>query len=232
MPKSNVPVVSVTVPSALNSICASSFARRCRYFQKVADAEAAQLAAFAAFALAGGKALDVGEFERLLGQLREVAAVIGHVGRGLVRQLFRPDLIALAQREPIDAHLGCGRVDHPLHEVVALGPAGAAIRAGLRGIGENALGRHFDQRRPVHALHVFHDVDRAGKRPHRRKKRAHVGEALDADGEEGAVLIKREFGGDAMVAAVTVGEKASRAVVGPLHRPAQSARRVQYADVF
>ena len=112
--------------------------RRRGDFEEIADAEPAQLAALAAFALALGKALAVGKLERLLGQRREIAAVVGAAGCGLVRQVARRDLIALAQRHAIDAHLDGGGVDQPLHVVVAFGPAGAAIGGDVRGVGEHA----------------------------------------------------------------------------------------------
>ena len=132
MPKSIVPVVSVTVPSALKVMPANSFAGARGDFKVGADAEPAQPAALAALALAAGEALAVGKFERLLGQRGEVADVEGRSRRGLERQLLRADLVAPAQRHRIDAHFGCGRVDQPLHIIVALGPAGAAIGGDLR----------------------------------------------------------------------------------------------------
>ena len=52
MPKSSVPVMSVTVPSALKRDVAHFLRRRRGDFEKVADAEPAQLAALAALALA------------------------------------------------------------------------------------------------------------------------------------------------------------------------------------
>ncbi len=133
--------------------------RRRRDFEKIADAEAAQLAALAAFALSAREVFAVGEFEGLLGQRREVAAVVGSAGRGFVRQVARADLITLAQRNAVDPHLGRGRVDQPFHIIIAFRPAGAAIGGDVRGVGEHALARDFDQRRAVHALHVFHGVD-------------------------------------------------------------------------
>ena len=62
---------------AIESDVGQFLRRRRGDFQKVADTEPAQLAALAALALAPGKALAVGEVERLLGQRGEIAAVIG-----------------------------------------------------------------------------------------------------------------------------------------------------------
>ena len=46
--------------------------------------------------------------------------------------------LRLRKVDPVDAHLVGGAVDQPLHEVVGLGPAGAAIGAHQRGVGEHA----------------------------------------------------------------------------------------------
>ena len=62
-------------------------------FEIAADADAAQLAALLALALALGEALPVGSLQRLLEDRREVAAVIGRAGGGLVGNLALADLV-------------------------------------------------------------------------------------------------------------------------------------------
>ena len=86
MPKSSVPVVSVTVPSALNDDAGGFLGRPRGDFKIIADAEPAQLAALAALAFAARETFAVGKFKRLLGQRGEVAAVISRGGRRLIRK--------------------------------------------------------------------------------------------------------------------------------------------------
>ena len=43
---------------------------------------------------------------------------------------------------------------------------------------------------------------------------------------------ERQLADELVIAAVTVGEKAARAFVGPFHRPAERAGAVQHADIF
>ena len=168
----------------LEADAAHFLARRRGDFEKAADAEPAHLAALAALALAAREALDVGGLERLLEHGGEIAAVIVAAGGRLARDLARPDLVAPAQLEPIDAHLGGGGIDQPLHVVVALGPAGAAIGGDVRGVGEHAFGRDFDQGRAVDALHVLDGVERRRHRRDGGEKGAHIAEAGEAYGEE------------------------------------------------
>ena len=107
-------------------------------FEIGADRDAAQLAALAAFLLALGKVGVVGNLQRLVEHALEIAAVIGDAGGGRERHLRGLDEIALAQGQPVDAHLVGGAVDQPLHEIIGLGPAGAAIGAHQRGVGQHA----------------------------------------------------------------------------------------------
>src|SRR5215813_2792761 len=130
--------------------------------EKVSDAEPAHLSAFAALAFAAREALHVRHFERVLEQARKIAAVVMAAGSRLDWNLARLDLVAPAQLKPIDAYLGVGRVDQPLHVIIALGPAGAAVGGDVRRVGEYALGRDLDQWRAVDVLHILDDVDRRG----------------------------------------------------------------------
>src|SRR5215467_8474019 len=118
MPKSSVPVVNVTVPSALKLMAASSF---------TGGAQPAQLAALAALALAARETFVVGELKRVFGQGNEIAAVVIGGRRHLPRQFLRPNLITPPQCDAIDAHFASGSVDQSLHVIVALRPPGAAI---------------------------------------------------------------------------------------------------------
>ena len=135
--------------------------RRPGHFEIVADAAAAQQAAPAAFLLAGGKPVPVGLRQRLIEHGGELAAVIGRAVRRLVRHRVFGDVVAAAQLDLVDAHLGGGGVDQPLHVVIALGAAGAAIGADRRRVGDDDPGRDLDQRRLVDADRV---LDRVGGR--------------------------------------------------------------------
>ena len=70
---------------------------------------------------------------------REVAAVVGRARRRVFRASLRRDMVAAAQLDAVDAHLGGGGVDQPLHVVVALRPPGAAIGADRRRVGDTQL---------------------------------------------------------------------------------------------
>ena len=72
-------------------------------FEIAADADAAQLAALLALALALVEALPVGGLERLLQDRREVAAVIGGAGGGLARDLALADLVLAAKLDAVEA---------------------------------------------------------------------------------------------------------------------------------
>ncbi len=178
------------------------------------------------------KAFPIRELERVLEDGREVAAVIGLLGRRGVGDLLRLELVAPAQLQPVDPHLAGGVVDQPLHEVVALGPAGAAVGGHEARVGEHALGRDLDQRRAVDADHVLDRIERRRQRRHRAEIGAHVAGAGEPQREEAAVGVERELGDLLVVAAVAVGEEARRALVGPFDRPPEQARAVQHRDVF
>ena len=102
----------------------------------------------------------------------------------------------------------------------------------MRGVGEHALGRDLDQRRAVDADHVLHRIDGRRQRRHRAEIGAEIAGAGQAHREEVAVRVERELGDLLVVAAVAVGEKARRTLVGPFDRTPEQARRVQQADIF
>ncbi len=72
-------------------------AGRAGQFEIIADAAAAQPAACPALRLAPGKAVPVGERQRLVQQVGKIAAVIGRAVRALVRHRLRRDVVAPAQ---------------------------------------------------------------------------------------------------------------------------------------
>ena len=101
-----------------------------------------------------GKPVPIGQRQRLVQQVGEIAAVIGRAVRRLVRHRLGRDVVAPAQFDPVDAHLARRGIDQPLHVVIRLGPPGAAIGPDRGRVGEHAFGVHLDQRRLVDAERV------------------------------------------------------------------------------
>ena len=130
MPKSSVPVTSVTVPSALKLMSASSFDGGAVTSRKLPMPRPRSLPRLRLSRLRRAKPLLSASSNACFGQRGEVAAVVGHVGRGLVAAVPAAGFdCAGASASAIDAHFGRRGVDQPLHVIIALGPAGAAIGA-------------------------------------------------------------------------------------------------------
>ena len=141
----------------------------------------------------------------------EFAGVVDLAGRGLVRHRLRPDEILPPQRVRRDADLARGGIDQPLDHIGRFGPAGAAIGIDRHGVG---VGR-------AHADEAGRDIVDAGR--HRRAEignvrrvgrqiRAHVGDGIDVEREEFALVVKRQLRGRDVVAALRVAEKMLGAV--------------------
>jgi hypothetical protein len=168
----------------------------------------------------------------LLKYAKKIAAVIRHVGGGLERQVAFPNDVAFAQVKAIDAELARREVQRALDVIVAFGPARAAIGGDKIRIGEYAFGRHFDQRCAVDAGDILHLVAGRQQRAELGEIPAHIAIAGQAHREDVRVLVERNLDHHVLRAAVMIGNKAARALVGPFHRPAESARAVQDADIF
>src|SRR5690606_34807044 len=115
-------------------------------FQEGGQAAAAQPAAGAGFGLARGEAVPVGQRQRLVHDRLEAAAVVGLAHRVAVGHLLGADHVAPAQLGAVDAGLRGGRVHQPLDDVDVLGPAGAAVGAGGRAVGEHGAQVEVDDR--------------------------------------------------------------------------------------
>ena len=115
------------------------------------DGAAAQLAPPLALFAPRGKAVPVGEPEAYIHQLLELAAVVGVMGRRVIRQRFRLDQIAPAQLDPIDASDLRGALDQAFDQIDRLRPPSAAIDRGRRGIGEHGVGFDVDRLHVVEA---------------------------------------------------------------------------------
>ena len=219
-------------PFVLEADRARFLVRRRGALEVAADAEAAQLAALPRLFFSFWKARPVARFQGALQHLGELSGVIHLPRGGLVGHLVGPHVVAPAQLDAVDAELGRRLVDEALHVIVRLGPAGAAVSRHRRGVGEHELRRHVQQRRAVDAHRVLHRV--VGR--HHRRRGADVGAEVavagDAQREEAPVRVEGELGGHLVVAPLLVGDEASRALVGPLHRAPQRPRRVREAHVL
>ncbi len=146
------------------------------------------------------------------------------MGRRGVGQLRRRDQVAAANFRAVHADLPRGVLDQPLHEVGGLRAAGAAVRAGDRGVGEHAL------RHQVHGLDVVglrHEADRerAGGKRGVDEPCAHLEQRLRAQRQDLAAVVEREFAVVDHLAAVGVVHHALGARGDPLHRAAELLRR-------
>ena len=178
------------------------------------------------------EAVPIGQRQRLVQQVGEIAAVIGRAVRRLVRHRPRARMWLLpAQFDPVDADLARGRIDQPLHVVIGLGPSGAAIGPDRRRVGEHAFGVHLDQRRLVDAQACC-AARCASTGPERRRSRRDC--RIRSAAPPGNCRPRRAPArrSSACVAAMRVGDKAAGAVVGPFDRAAELARRVQDAVIF
>ena len=206
--------------------------RRGGAFQEVADADAAQNAAPRRFRPACRKAIEIAFGQRLVEQRTEFAAIIDAARSRLVWHCRGRDVVQPAQLKRVAAEFARGGFDQPLHEVVALGPPGAAIGADRRRVGQHALRVHLDQRRGVVALDVLQEVAGAHQRRHGGQVGAHIGEARQPHRQESAIGIQRQLRDRLMVAAVLVREEAAGPLIGPFHRPAQCAGGMQQRRIF
>ena len=189
----------------------------------VAHGAAAQLAVLLGGFLARRIALPVACLDALVEQTHEFAAVVGPQRRCRVRQLVRRDEIAASDLRRVHAGLACGMLDQSFHEVGGLGPAGAAVGAALRRVGEQTL-RHDVQGLDVVGL--GHEADRHGAGGQRGPDEigADLEQHAGAKRKNLAVVVECELAVIDHLAAVVVVEHALAAGGGPLHRAAEFAR--------
>ena len=117
--------------------------------------------------------VPVGEPERAVHRLRIVAAVVSEAERRPVGHRGRRDQVAPAQLHRIEAVLPRREIDQPFHRQHRLGPPGAAIGRGRRGVRHHrpradVRGREIvDGRRELGRFGNWHEADRIA---------AHVGD--------------------------------------------------------
>ena len=187
---------------------------------EAADADAHELAAFALLGLLLAQAGVVDHVHRLLERGRVVARVVRPAGRRLVRELLGLDEVLHPELGRVLADLVGEDVDHPLDGVDRLGhPERAAVGdAAGRLVGVDAV--DFDERvREV--VRAGDDVEQAGRELRRVGRGvgvAVVGDRLDLERGDLAVLGRAQLGVDVVVAGERVGLEVLRAVLDPLDR--------------
>ena len=169
---------------------------------------------------------EIGELERHVHGLLELAAVIGEREPGLERHRLRRDVVLAPQLRGIDAELVGGKIDQPLDHVRGLRTAISAIGSHRACVGEHGgdVGEHGGR-----AVHAGERADIAGERRHAGLQiGADRGNRLHAHAEERAVLVQRKLRLGDVVARLRVAKERFGARRGPFHRPAHTFRREQH----
>ena len=170
---------------------------------------------------------------RLLERGRVVARVVRPAGRGLVRELLGLDEVLHPELGRILADLVGQDVDHPLDGVDRLGhPERAAVGdAAGRLVGVDAIDLDERVREVVRA---GDDVEQAGRelgRVGRGVGVAVVGDGLDLEAGDLAVLGRAHLGVDVVIAGERIRLEVLRAVLDPLDRLAGQERGGDGQDV-
>ena len=179
------------------------------------QADAAAAPARLRFRPAAREAGVVGERERRLQGLGVVARIVfegdlGGVGEGVGR-----DQVAAPELGRVDAHLAGGDIDDALHHEGRFRAPGAAHRVDRRGVGVDRLDLAVDVLGGVLALQQGAVEVGRHRRGEGREVGAHVGDGLDPEAEELAVLVECELGMGGVVAPMGVGDEGLGAVGGP-----------------
>ncbi len=188
--------------------------------------------AFARFGRARFEPRPVRECHALVHHRFEVPRVVGLAHRVPVRHLRGPHHVAPAQLHRVHADLPRGGVHQPLDGVDRLGPAGSAVRAGRRRVGEHAFDVHLDGVNVVHAgghPRPDHELDDGARR---RRVSAEVGERMHAQGEDPAVLVQRQRRLAREIAAMRGRQEFLHPLGGPLHGPLQVPCAIRGEDVL
>ena len=111
-------------------------------FQVLPDPAPAQFAPRPALRPPACKTVPIRRGQCAVEHRREIAAVIFHRRRRLVRHHAGENMVAPTQLDGIDVGLMRRHLDQPLHVIVALGPPGPAIGTDRRGVGHHALHMH------------------------------------------------------------------------------------------
>ena len=170
------------------------------------------------------KPSPIGELQAFVHHMSEVAAVIGDAGLNLVRHGGSRNEIAPPDLDDIDADDLGRAVEQLLDQKGRFRPPGAAIGRERNGVGEDGMRDGMHRRNLIDAGRQAY---RKQRHHHRRAEymRAHGVQRADAQAENLALVVEREFAGDDLIAAVRIAEKRLRARRHPFHRPAADAAR-------
>ena len=202
------PHSSVAVPPRSKRISAASkppAAARSIVFEKPKPRSRPRARRFGAARLEPG---EIGEFERQVHVLGELAAIVGEDQPGLERHRLGRDRVAAAQFDRVDAEFGGRLVDHALDDIGEFGPAVAAI--GPHRVGVREHGRHLGVHRrravdPGQGAEIHHEHVRVLLRVG-----ADRGDRARAEGEEIPVAVERQLGLGDMVARLRVATETPR----------------------
>jgi hypothetical protein len=169
-------------------------------------------------------AAPVGEFQTFVHDMHEIAAVIGDTGADLVRHGVRRNEIAPPDLDRINADGESRAIHQLLDQKSRLRPAGAAIGRGRNGVGEHRARDRMHSGNLIDAGCETHGV----KRHHHRRgedMRTHGVQRIDAQPENLAALVQRQFAGHNLIAALGVAEQRLRTRRHPFDRTAADAAR-------
>ena len=141
------------------------------------------------------------------------------------------DPVLLAQLHRVAAKLGGELIHDPLDGVCRLGPAGTAVGVGRR-LGREHTGAEEPVRRHLVDRREHEGAEDRDTRGDELQVGAHVGEQLDLEPEQRAVLLRRDRDVLDLVAAVRRGLVVLAARLGPLDRPAELAGDDQREDLL
>ncbi len=152
-------------------------------------------------------------------------------GGDLVGHLLERDEVAAAELDAIEAEILRHHVEEPLAEEIGLEPAGTAIGADRRLVGELQLDVDVDVRDAIGPRHELRDVARAD-----RAVGAHIGADVDigvaAQAEDGAVAGAGDLHVALRLARMVHAHEVLAAVLRPLHGPAGVARRERDEEIL
>ena len=201
-------------------------------FEEGGDAQAAPFALGARRRRARAESVPVGQWQRLVHHMLELAGVVDLPHRVGVGHLLGVHKVAPAQFDAVNAGLARCFVHQALHDVDRLGAASAPVGPGRRGVGQHAA------KVEVNGLDVVH----AGLNPgadHQLDGNAsaggvgaHVGHAVEAQGENLAAGVERQLGLGVHVAPVYGGQKLLAAVGGPFDGSLGLHAAVRHGQVF
>ena len=195
-----------------------------RPFQEGGDAQATPQPARARLRRARGKAVPVGQRQRLLQHPLEAADVVGLAHGVGVGHLLGADEVAPPQGDAVDAGLARRLVHQALDVEDGLGPAGAAVGAGGRLVRQHGAEVKVDHWHVVDAgLHPGAD-QQLDRHPRGQGVGPHVGVRLHPQRQDAAIGRQRQLGVGPHVAPVGGGEELLAALAAPAHRPAGVAR--------